>query len=46
MGNRIYRGTVKVISENAKYDSVELPQDQIRINGRVIQRKTNFKYNE
>jgi phage repressor protein C with HTH and peptisase S24 domain len=37
MGNRIYpSGTVKVISENAKHDSAELPQDQIRINGRVI----------
>lgn len=29
-------GTVKVISDNAKYDSVELPQDQVKINGRVI----------
>jgi len=44
MGNRIYRGKVKVIRENAKHDSVEPPQDQIRIIGKAIQRKTNFTH--
>jgi hypothetical protein len=44
MGKRTYRDTVKVIRENAKHDSVELPRDQIRIIGKVIYRKTNFKY--
>jgi hypothetical protein len=33
MGKRIYRGTVKVIGENTKHDSVGLPQDPIRISG-------------
>jgi hypothetical protein len=44
MGKRIYRGTVKVIRENAKHDSVELPRDQIKIIGKVIHRKISFKY--
>jgi len=29
-------GKVKVISDNSRYESVELPQDQVKINGRVI----------
>lgn len=28
-------GSVRVISDNAKYEFVELPQDQVRINGKT-----------